>query len=83
MTGLHDIEVAGLTLRFERSGTTQSFTTTARKVAIHDEVIYDTADGRLIARIDHQTTGRTLYRPPDRRSQVWFDILTITPAGEA
>lgn len=77
---LHEIPApqAELTLRFTRTGTDQHFTTTATGIVMDGNYIVETGTARLIARIG---TGHpnTYFMPPDRRSQVWYDQLTIEP----
>jgi hypothetical protein len=84
---LHEITTPPkwVTLRFTRSGTDHSFTTTATSVVIDGDCLEDPENDRLIARMEMETIfgrHRLVYKPPDRRSQVWYDTLTIEPAGE-
>lgn len=84
MTGLHAIPARTLTLRFTRTDNpTRSFTTTAEGIEINPLTIRETGTERLIARIDCDAFGAPFYRPPDRKSQVWYDTLTITTGDDS
>ena len=74
-----------LILRFTRSGTDHSFTTTAEEIRIEDKYIRDPSALRIVARIEQQFIGdqlHTVYIPGPNQNRHWYDGLTITPTGD-
>jgi hypothetical protein len=74
-----------LLLRFTRSGTDHSFTTTAESAVISNDRIEDSWTGKLVARIKREYIGdqlQTVYIPGLNQNRHWYDGLEITPTGD-